>query len=167
MGGEKMPDSKPTCTYVATILLAVGLYSSSTAGQSSTVDPNDVKVIQNCLKATANKPRNECIGKVFNLCAPNPDKLPMQAQSACVAREYQAWDAVLDATYQQLSVQIDANAKPKLAGIQSSWKTARQLTCDFFGVAHAGDLAGMRVNSCYETETANRVYLILDMLNLF
>ena len=138
------------CTIV---LLATGVHSSLGAAQSAVTDHNDVKLIQDCLNATTNKPGTECIGKVSDLCAPHPEKMSVEAQSACFAREYQAWNSVLNDTYKHLSTQVDAGAKSRLAQIQSSWIRTRQQTCSFFAEAHAGDLSGMRQNICYADST--------------
>jgi uncharacterized protein YecT (DUF1311 family) len=144
--------------------IAIGLLFITAARQPCAADPGDAKIIADC---TAQKSETQCIGKIFALCAPDTSKMSMQAQTACFAREYQAWDEVLDATYQRLATQIDADAKPKLAAVRADWATARKLTCDFFAAAHAGDLAAMRHNICLQTETANRVYMIQSMVSMF
>ena len=132
--------------------------------QPCAADANDAKIIQDCVSTNS---EIQCIGKIFALCAPNQSGMSMQALNACIARENAAWDAVLDSTYQRLSTLIDAAAKPKLAGVKANWAAARKQTCDFFAAAHAGDMAAMRANTCLQTETANRVYLILSMISMF
>jgi len=150
--------------YLAPGLIAIGVFFAIAASQARAADPNDVKIIQDC--ATANS-ELQCIGKVFALCAPNTNNMSMQALNACYAREYQAWDGVLDNTNKRLATLVDASAKPKIAGVQANWAAARKQTCDFFAAAHAGDMAAMRSNVCLQTETANRVYLILSMISMF
>ena len=150
--------------YLALGLTAIGVFFATATSQSRAADPNDVKIIQDCV---ATNSEIQCIGKIFALCAPNQNNMSMQALNACNAREYQAWDGVLDNTYQRLATLVDASAKPKIAAVQANWVAAREKTCDFFAAAHAGDMAAMRLNICLQTETANRVYLILSMISMF
>jgi uncharacterized protein YecT (DUF1311 family) len=150
--------------YLTPGMIAIGVFLATSAWQPCAADPNDAKIIQDCVTANSEL---QCIGKVFALCAPKPSDMPLQAQTACFAREYQAWDSVLNDTYQRLATQVDPAAKPKIAGVKTNWAAARQQTCEFFAAAHAGDLAAMRLNICLQTETANRVYLIMSMTSMF
>jgi uncharacterized protein YecT (DUF1311 family) len=100
--------------------------------QGAVANPGDIKAIQDCLKASKNNKGEVCLGKVVDLCIPGQKDVPMQQLTKCAARESAAWDGVLSGTYQDLSVQIDADMKPKLAAEMASWKSARDATCDFF-----------------------------------
>jgi uncharacterized protein YecT (DUF1311 family) len=139
--------------------------AASQAGAAA--NPGDIKAIQDCLKANKNTKGEVCLGKVVDLCIPGKKDVPMQELTKCAAREAAAWDGVLISTYQGLSAQIDAGMKPKLEAEMASWKSARDATCDFFAKAHAGDLAGLRYSTCMQTVTAERVYLIGSMTDLF
>jgi len=151
---------------IATLVLFALISSAATADVPS-ASPSDIKIIQDCLKATEKKSGQPCIGKVVDKCAPDPDKISMQAMAQCYAREYAAWDAVLADAYQGLAGLLDNDAKVKFSAVQNSWTAARSQTCDFMGAAADNDLRDWRRYICYQAETANRVYLFQSMKGLF
>jgi uncharacterized protein YecT (DUF1311 family) len=148
--------------YLAAGLTSIGVFFAMAVSQSRAADPNDVKILQDC---SSENSELDCIGKIFALCDSKPDK--PQDPSACFAREYQAWDGVLDGIYERLATQVDPASKPKIAVIKAAWAAVRQQTCAFFAAAHKDDLAAMRLNICLEEETANRVYVIKSMTSMF
>ena len=149
------------------LVLPFLLISLPAAADVPSANPGDVKTLQDCLKATEKKPGQPCIGKVVDKCAPKPDQVSMQAMAQCYAREYAAWEAVLGDASKDLAGILDNDAKTKLSAVQTSWTAARNQTCDFLGAAAENDLRDWRRFICYQTETANRVYLFQSMKGLF
>jgi hypothetical protein len=146
----------------AAVALVVGV--SAARAQAPPANPNDVKTLQECLKKFQDANAEDCTGSVVGACAPNPEKASEAQILQCTLRESAAWDVVLGVTYEQVAAKTPEPAKAQLATARTTWAAARQQTCDFMG-AVAGDPGAKTISAaCYQTETANRVYLLLSLL---
>ena len=146
----------------AAVALVVGV--SAARAQAPQANPNDVKTLQECLKKLQDTNAEDCTGSVVGVCVPDPEKASEAQILQCTLRESAAWDVVLAVTYDQVAAKTPEPAKAQLAMARTTWAAARQQVCDFMGVV-AGDPGVKSISAaCYQTETANRVYLLLSLL---
>jgi uncharacterized protein YecT (DUF1311 family) len=146
----------------AAVALVVGV--SAAGAQVPQANPNDVKTLQECLKKLQDTNAEDCTGSVVGVCVPDPEKASEAQTLLCTLRESAAWDVVLAVTYEQVAAKTPEPAKAQLATARTTWAAARQQICDFMG-AVAGDPGAKTISAaCYQTETANRVYLLQSLL---
>lgn len=145
-------------------VVGLGAGVSVAPAQAPQANPSDVKTLQECLKKLQEPDAEDCTGSVVDACAPDLEKASEPQVLQCTLRESAAWDVVLALTYEQVAAKTPERAKAQLAAARTTWAAARQQTCDFMD-AVAGDPGAKTIGAaCYQTETANRVYLLLSFL---
>jgi uncharacterized protein YecT (DUF1311 family) len=151
------------CGLGAGMALMIGISTAWT--QTPPTNASDVKTLLECLKKIQDTGAEDCTGSVVAICLPDAEKASDAQVLQCTLRESAAWDVVLPSTYDQVEARTPEPAKPQLAEARAAWLASRQQTCDFMAAA-AGDPTAKNVSAaCYQTETANRVYLLLGLLS--
>ena len=150
------------CGLGVAVALMAGL--SIARAQVPQANPSDVKALQECLKKVQDVGAEDCTGSVVATCLPDADKASDAQVLQCTLREQAAWDVALTSTNEQVEARTPDAAKAQLTAAATAWAAARQQTCDFMAAA-VGEPGAKSVSAaCNQTETANRVYLLLGLL---
>ena len=70
------------------------------------------------------------------------------------------WDGLLNANYQTLLGELDADQTAKAKAMQRAWIVYRDTTCGFYYDKIQGSMAAMMIAACTTRETARRAMLL-------
>ncbi|MCB8839108.1 lysozyme inhibitor LprI family protein [Aurantimonas sp. VKM B-3413] len=102
----------------------------------------DTATVKACLSKAGDDPQG-CVGVIANPCQDAPDGKSTQGIDACLDRELQAWDAILNERYRTAMtaakevderLQAESGAEPSVAAAllkaQRAWIAFRDAECD-------------------------------------
>ncbi|KQT53271.1 hypothetical protein ASG43_18800 [Aureimonas sp. Leaf454] len=106
-------------------------------------EAEDVEAIESCMTEAADSPPRSCIGKISSVCQEEPDGATTSGMDACISREADAWDSILNERYKAEMASAkaidaerkgdgddNASAAADLQTAQRAWIAYRDAECD-------------------------------------
>lgn len=130
-------------------------------------DPKASAAIQSCIKSHSGPDDDweTCIGIVSKPCLDRPEARSTADNNACITREQEVWDDILNETYRRLREKLDDQQQVKLRDMQSAWIASRDKTCAFYWDYFQGTMASPMSASCDNREIARRALFLRGILN--
>ena len=102
-----------------------------------------------------------CLFKlVADPCAGPPGSKDGATVADCYDIESKIWDDLLNANYQALRGELDADQTAKAKAMQRAWISYRDTTCGFYGDKIRGSMSLAMHAACVDRETARRAMLL-------
>ena len=125
-------------------------------------DPEtDVGLLEDCLgpaDSMEGPGGRDCIGVVSQLCHEAPGGETTVGAAACLLRERDAWDVLLNRHYQELRKAQTDPARTALRNAQRAWIAFRDADCSFAYEQFAGgSIRQITGATCQRDRTAERV----------
>jgi uncharacterized protein YecT (DUF1311 family) len=124
---------------------------------------DDADAINSCLKEAfgANTDARACIGRISNPCLEKPEKQSTHAMVACIGRETNVWDGLLNAEYQRLLGAVAGKTKDDVTMAQRHWIAQRDMDCAIpYSLFEGGTMAQPIGANCLMENTAERMLQI-------
>jgi uncharacterized protein YecT (DUF1311 family) len=120
----------------------------------------DAEVIDACLKEAyaANSNASSCAGLVSDPCLAQSENQSTHGMVACIERETQVWDGLLNSEYQRLLNVVKGKAKDDIIKTQRQWVALRNSDCAIpDALFEGGTMAQPMAASCIMQNTADRM----------
>lgn len=101
-----------------------------------------------------------CIGIVSKPCLDRAEDPSTAGMVACISREHDVWDGMLNDAYQILLKRLEPEKARKLKAAQRSWIASRDLTCGFYQDYFEGTMAVPMIADCVNGEAASRFFFL-------
>lgn len=133
------------------------------AAHAGAPDKAATATIAACLKRAraAESDLHACVGAVSQPCIDGAEDPSTAGMVACITREHEVWDELLNRAYQTLLRRLEPEKAQKLKVAQRAWVESRDLSCGFYYVYFEGTMAVPMGADCLSTETADR-FLFLE-----
>jgi uncharacterized protein YecT (DUF1311 family) len=141
---------------LASIVVLVGLRSALAQPARA-----DASALRACFEGKSERQAEACIDTVAKDCANAEGNEYDSTMRDCRRREQQAWDIILNESYQRLRGRLPAKEMIKLRAAQRTWLKARQQQCDRFYAFFQGTMAHPMIAACENRETARRALFLL------
>ncbi len=132
------------------------------AGPARAADRAAAASIAACLDRAraAESDSHGCIGILSRPCLARAEDPSTAGMVACIAREHEVWDDLLNGAYQTLMRRLEPEQARKLKAAQRAWIEARELACGFYQVYFEGTMAVPMGADCINTQTADRFFFL-------
>ena len=146
------------------VAAAIGLAIATAAAADPTdPDPADAGAIRQCLAGKANaKAQEACIPLIVNRCFKEVGNEWDITIRDCNRRGQEAWDRILNETYQHLRETLGARRFAALRDLQRAWIKAKDKRCNRFWEEFQGTMAHPMIAHCDHRETARRALFLLN-----
>jgi uncharacterized protein YecT (DUF1311 family) len=136
--------------------LAAVLASWPAAAQTAA---EDSRVVASCIAGAGDDldKIGACIGRVADPCMEKPEGQSTAGANACVSRETEIWDRLLNADYQKVLAGLDLDKRTKVRDMQRSWIAARDRKCELIYALGGGTMHTTMAGYCILRETALQV----------
>ncbi len=151
---------------IAVGALALCCFATSGLAHAQSRQPNaqEVKAIHDCARKNRDDldaGERDCLFKlVADPCLGDPGSKSDHQMADCYEIEGVIWDDLLNANYQALLGELDAEQTAKATAMQRAWIAYRDTTCEFYYDKIQGTMAGMMIAACTTRETARRAMLL-------
>lgn len=158
MGGLRRLLSRPVPLGILLVILA----SSATPAPATAADKAAIAAITACLAhaRAAEGDTRSCVGTLSRPCLDRAEDPSTAGMVACITREHEVWDDLLNGAYQTLMRSLEPEKARKLKLAQRSWIETRELSCGFYSVYFEGTMAVPMGADCLNTETADRFFFL-------
>jgi uncharacterized protein YecT (DUF1311 family) len=147
------------------LVLVPLVISAPVLADEHTFTQADDAAMSSCLDDLGAGAPADCIGEASNFCQEEPGGATTAGIGICLARETDWWDFQLNAHYESLEADLDAETFETLREAQRAWIDYRDANCAFaYKYWEEGSIRSVAHASCMLDETAHRALALEEVL---